>query len=83
MLISVLKKEAVNRVDDRSDSQLVTAALGGCVESFGQLYERYYSAMVALAYSVLADRHLAEDAAQETFAKACYTRSSIILRIMI
>ena len=41
------------------------------MEGFVALYELYYSPMVALAYSVLADIHLAEDAAQEAFAIAC------------
>ena len=54
-----------------SETQLVEAAQDGHLESFGILYERYHSAMVALAYSVLADRDLANDAAQETFAIAC------------
>jgi RNA polymerase sigma-70 factor (ECF subfamily) len=43
----------------------------GDVESFGKLYERYYATMVWLAYSIVADRHLAQDAAQEAFAVAC------------
>jgi RNA polymerase sigma-70 factor (ECF subfamily) len=35
------------------------------------LYERYYAVMVWVAYSVLLDRDLAEDAAQQAFATAC------------
>ena len=54
-----------------SETQLVEAAQNGNLDSFGILYERYHSAMVALAYSVLGDRDLADDAAQETFATAC------------
>ncbi len=54
-----------------SDIQLVEAAQNGHLESFGALYERYHSPMVALAYSMLTDRDLAEDAAQEAFAIAC------------
>lgn len=50
--------------------ELVKAALGGDIESFGELCKRYYSSMVAVAYSVVADHQLAEDAAQEAFAKA-------------
>jgi RNA polymerase sigma-70 factor (ECF subfamily) len=50
---------------------LVQAAQKGNVSSFGKLYEQNYTAMVWLAYSILADRNLAEDAAQETFAVAC------------
>jgi RNA polymerase sigma factor (sigma-70 family) len=58
-------------LDRQTEQNLVEAARGGCVESFGRLYEYYYAPMVWLAYSVLADRSLAEDAAQEAFAKAC------------
>jgi len=43
----------------------------GHLESFGALYQRYHSSMVALAYSMLADRDMAEDAAQDVFAIAC------------
>jgi RNA polymerase sigma-70 factor (ECF subfamily) len=52
------------------DTTLVEAAIGGDPESFTELCRRYYPAMVAIAHSQLGDRHLAEDAAQETFAKA-------------
>ena len=54
-----------------SEATLVQAAQNGHLESFGALYERYHSSMVALAYSMLADRDLAEDTAQEVFAIAC------------
>jgi RNA polymerase sigma-70 factor (ECF subfamily) len=53
-----------------SQAQLVEAAQNGCLDSFAILYERYYSPMVAVAYSILADIHLAEDAAQQSFAIA-------------
>ena len=46
---------------------LVQAALNGDADSFSRLCERYYSAIVAIAYSQLSDRGLAEDAAQEVF----------------
>ena len=55
---------------EKSDRQLVEAAMGGDVEAFTELCKRYYPAMVAIARAILGDRHLAEDAAQETFAKA-------------
>jgi RNA polymerase sigma-70 factor (ECF subfamily) len=58
-------------VNLNSETQLVQAAQNGHLESFGALYERYHSPMVALAYSMLADRDLAEDAAQEVFTIAC------------
>ncbi|MHC4648395.1 MAG: RNA polymerase sigma factor [Planctomycetota bacterium] len=54
-----------------SEERLVEAAQNGHLQSFAILYERYYRAMVAVAYSVIADHALAEDAAQETFAIAC------------
>ena len=49
---------------------LVAAALAGEVDCFTKLCERYYTAMVAIAQAIIGDRHLAEDAAQEAFAKA-------------
>ena len=53
-----------------SDIELVRAAQAGDLDSFGKLCERYYAAMTAVAYSVLADHQLAEDATQEGFARA-------------
>ena len=58
-------------VTEISEKSLVEAAMDGEPESFRILCQRYYASMVAVAYSVLADSHLAEDAAQETFARAC------------
>lgn len=55
---------------DKLDTALVEATLGSDLESFGELCSRYYASMVAIAYSVLDDHQLAEDAAQETFARA-------------
>ena len=57
-------------VTEKDQRELVEAAAGGDIESFGELARRYYASMVAIAYSVLADHQLAEDAAQESFAKA-------------
>jgi RNA polymerase sigma-70 factor (ECF subfamily) len=48
----------------------VEAAQRGDLESFGRLCEYLYAPTVAIAYAVLADHHLAEDAAQEAFARA-------------
>jgi RNA polymerase sigma-70 factor (ECF subfamily) len=50
--------------------ELVRVAQAGDLDSFGRLCERYYAAMTAVAYSALADHQLAEDAAQEAFARA-------------
>jgi len=58
----------VTKVDEL---QLVEKARRGDVDSLGELYRRYYSSLVWLAYSVVGDREAAEDAAQESFAVAC------------
>lgn len=55
---------------DGLEIEWVNSAVSGDIASFGKLCDRYYNAMVAVAYSVLEDHHLAEDAAQEAFARA-------------
>ncbi len=57
-------------MQSKAERELVEAAVGGDIESFGELCGRYYAAMVAVAYAVLSDHQLAEDAAQESFARA-------------
>jgi len=57
-------------VTENIDANLVAAALRGDAESFSRLCEQYYPALVAIAYSQLADRGLAEDAAQEALLAA-------------
>ena len=57
-------------MNGKLQTKLVSAAKSGDLECFGRLCENYYSALVAIAYSLLGDHHLAEDAAQATFAKA-------------
>ena len=52
------------------DTTLVDAAIDGDADSFTELCRRYYPSMVAIAHSLIGDRHLAEDAAQQAFAKA-------------
>jgi RNA polymerase sigma-70 factor (ECF subfamily) len=54
----------------KPDIVLIEAAISGDPDSFSELCQRYYPAMVAIAHSVLGDRHLAEDAAQQALAKA-------------
>ena len=54
----------------KPDIALVKAAVNGDADGFTELCRRYYPAMVAIAHSILGDRHLAEDAAQQAFAKA-------------
>ncbi len=55
---------------EKPDSVLVEAAINGEADGFTELCKRYYPAMVAIAHSAIGDRHLAEDAAQQAFAKA-------------
>ncbi|MBN1505986.1 MAG: RNA polymerase sigma factor [Sedimentisphaerales bacterium] len=55
---------------ESTDANLVAAALRGDAESFSRLCEHCYPALVAIAYSRLAERHLAEDAAQKTLLAA-------------
>jgi len=60
----------LQNVPDKAETRLVKAAIGGDIDSFGKLCQRYYGPMVAIAYSVVSDHQLAEDAAQESFARA-------------
>ena len=57
-------------MNEKLQTKLVNAAKSGDLECFGRLCENYYSTLVAIAYSILGDHHLAEDAAQATYAKA-------------
>jgi RNA polymerase sigma factor (sigma-70 family) len=66
--LRTLKKE--KPVRQEPDLTLVEQACSGDTDSFTELCRRYYPAMVAIAHSIIGDRHLAEDAAQQTFAKA-------------
>ncbi len=52
------------------DNMLVEQAIRGDGDSFTELCRRYYGPMVAIGHAILGDRHLAEDAAQEAFARA-------------
>ncbi|MHC4167751.1 MAG: RNA polymerase sigma factor [Planctomycetota bacterium] len=54
----------------KPDRTLVEAAIDGDADSFTELCRRYYPAMVAIAHSLIGDRHSAEDVAQQAFAKA-------------
>ena len=57
-------------MDPDSETRIIKAVIAGDVESFGKLAKHYYPALAAMAYSVLGDHHLAEDAAQEALARA-------------
>jgi RNA polymerase sigma-70 factor (ECF subfamily) len=64
-------------VTEKLQIELVEAALAGDIDSFGQLARRYYASIAAIAYSILADHQLAEDAAQEAFARALTNLSKL------
>jgi len=55
---------------ENRDSDRIAAVLAGDIHGFTCLCDKYYGSLVALAYSILGDHHLAEDAAQETFTRA-------------
>ncbi len=57
-------------MNDRADKVLVELAARGDGDSFTELCRRYYGPMVAIGHAIIGDRHLAEDAAQQAFAKA-------------
>ena len=63
-------RKLVYRVTKALETELLDLVLNGDIASFGKLCDRYYNSIVAIAYSVLTDHHLAEDAAQETFLRA-------------
>lgn len=54
-----------------AEERVVEAARRGDVESLAILYRRHYATMVWLAYSILLNRDQAQDAAQQTFVRAC------------
>jgi RNA polymerase sigma-70 factor (ECF subfamily) len=60
-----------------SDTELVNFVLNGDINSFEGLYRRYYSSMVAIAYCVLREHNLAEDAAQQAFLRALRNLQSL------
>jgi RNA polymerase sigma-70 factor (ECF subfamily) len=53
-----------------TDEHLVAETLRGNVASFGNIVERYWNMVVALALTKIADSAEAEDVAQESFLKA-------------
>ena len=65
-----MTSKAEKSIVQKPDTTLVEAAVEGDADSFTELCRRYYPAMVAIAHSLIGDRHLAEDAAQQAFAKA-------------
>ena len=57
-------------VDLERDRALVERCQAGDTTAFGNLYVRYYERLLCFCLRRLNDRHDAEDAAQEAFARA-------------
>ena len=55
---------------ENRDSEVIASVLEGDIHGFTRLCDKYYGSLVALAYSILGDHHLAEDVAQETLTRA-------------
>ena len=64
-------------MNDLPDQLLVHRILQGDSDCFEVLCKRYYASLQAIAYAILMDSHLAEDAAQETLAVACRNLSKL------
>ena len=58
------------RRSSSTDEQLLRRARLGDEPAFEELYRRYHAAVLGYCLARLADRHAAEDAAQEVFARA-------------
>jgi RNA polymerase sigma-70 factor (ECF subfamily) len=56
---------------------LVTAAQAGDMNAYGELYERHISMVSRFLFMRLADRHLTDDLASETFLRALRRISSV------
>lgn len=55
-------------VEEKSDDELVTLALGGSEEAMVELYRRYRRRIMGFAYRMTGDTGLAEDVFHSTFA---------------
>ena len=64
-------------MENETVQETVIAARKGDTQAFGRLYDAYYATLVWLAYAILLDRNLAEDAAQQAFVKACEKLGSL------
>jgi RNA polymerase sigma-70 factor (ECF subfamily) len=60
-----------SNVSGQSDMDLIESARHGSMEAFAVLYQHYHGAIKAYAFSLVKDKDLAEDVAQEVFAVAC------------
>ena len=60
----------MSKFSDVSDRQLIRQTVGGDVESFNSLVERYHGMVYNLAYRMLGNTNDAQDATQETFLES-------------
>ena len=66
---SYLARDRASRANDRDDDDLVSSAIGGDVEAYADLYERYLGRVYSYVYHRVGDGRLAEDLTQRTFLK--------------
>ena len=64
-------------LEERPDAELVSAAIAGDVSAFSALVRRHERSTYSLAYAVLRDRQLAEDATQDAFVLAYQSLPSL------
>ena len=62
---------------NKPERHLIAAAVRGDLDSFGQLCVYYYDPMVAVAFAIVRDHHLAQDAAQEAFARVLQNMATL------
>jgi RNA polymerase sigma-70 factor, ECF subfamily len=60
----------VSATDERTDEELVEAALADEGAAFALIYERYYSRTYRIAYGMTGRREAAEDLTQDVFVRA-------------
>lgn len=62
--------DAMNSLEEPTDTDLVAACLDGDRDAFGRIVGRYQSLLCSLAYSAIGSLNESEDLAQETFVEA-------------
>lgn len=70
----------MNKISASSDEELIAALKDGDFSAFGELYDRYWSPMLAKAYDRLKSQEDAEEVVQELFIKIWRRRERIELQ---
>jgi RNA polymerase sigma-70 factor, ECF subfamily len=60
----------MQKIDDLTDSQIVAQILGGNIDAYSLIVERYEAKLMRYATYILKDYDVASDITQETFIKA-------------